>query len=121
MTLDRERKQVLDGESAITLLLRRREGGEREVMLPIGLAALVTDEYVIEIKHISRWLDALKVIAYASFFPNLKPRVHLFGMYAQQSRQQIEETMEKLGITVTFENASFEAIAAAPMGEVVNP
>ncbi|MGF1514293.1 MAG: hypothetical protein ACFB5Z_11435 [Elainellaceae cyanobacterium] len=119
MALAQERKQVLDGETAIALLLRQREGGEMEVALPIGRADLVTNTHVIEIKHVSKWSDAFKVIAYASYFPNLKPRIHLFGMYAEETRQQIEGTMQRLGIEVTFENALFEKIAATPTGERV--
>lgn len=113
------RKQVLDGETAITLLLQRREGGETKVMLPIGCAHLVTDRHVIEVKHVSKWLEALKVQAYALHLPGRGPRIHLYGMHSESIRQQIIETIEKLGIEISFENASFEKIAATPLGERV--
>lgn len=109
MTAAQER-QILEGETAIALLLWKREGGEREVMLPFGRVDLVTDEYVIEVKHVSKWLEATKVLAYTAYIPNRKPRVHLFGMHFKNTREQILEVLGQLGITVTFENETFEAM-----------
>lgn len=106
MTAAQER-QILQGETAIVTLLQQREGGEREVMLPIGRIDLLTDEYVIEVKHIRDWLNATKVLAYQTYYPDKKARIHIYGGYNVATRELVASTLEKLGITVTWEAEAF--------------
>lgn len=100
-------ENAIAGENAIQILLQQREGGEREVETPGGRVDLVTDEYVIEIKHISRWIEGAKVLVYAKHFPTKKPRIHLFGGYTQSTRQLVEQELSPLGIVVTWEQEPF--------------
>jgi hypothetical protein len=94
---------ALENEAMIQFILWEREGGEREVETPFGFVDLLTDEEVIEIKHIRNWKDASKVLVYASFFPTRKPRVHLFGGYSKELRQMVEQAFAHLKISVTWE------------------
>ena len=98
---------ALENERMIQTILQEREGGEREVDTPVGQADLVTDEYVIEIKHVSDWKEGVKVSVYAVFFPDRKPRLHLFGGYSRDARALVEEVCKKLEITVTWERDPF--------------
>jgi hypothetical protein len=94
-------------ELDVKVIMQEREGGETEVETPIGYVDLLTDEEVIEIKHISDWKEAMKVVLYASYFPTRKPRVHLFGGYAIETRKIVEETMKKFHVRVTWERDPF--------------
>lgn len=67
-------------ERAVKLELHSRIGGRMEVGTPIGRIDLLTDEYLIEIKHISGWKSALgQVLAYSDFYPDHVKKVVLFG------------------------------------------
>ncbi|MDB9375119.1 hypothetical protein [Nodularia sphaerocarpa] len=82
-------------EKKCVLALWEIEGGKREVpiidhesYLLVGIADLITDEEVIEVKNIKNWKHAVgQVFAYWYYFseyPNsvnkqLIPRIHLFG------------------------------------------
>ncbi len=99
---------TVEDERMIQAILQRREGGEREVETPSGFVDLVTDQYVIEIKHVNAWKDGTKVLVYGFYFPGLKPRVHLFGSYAKSFREKVEEVFTALGITTTWERDPFE-------------
>jgi hypothetical protein len=96
-----------ESESMVQVIMQEREVGEREVETPAGAIDLLTDDEVIEIKHVRNWKDATKVLVYQTYFPNRKPRVHLFGGYSPQTRATVEEAFGKLGITVTWERDPF--------------
>jgi hypothetical protein len=98
---------LIESERMIQVALQSREGGDREVETAVGFIDLLTDEYVIEIKHVTDWKEATKVLIYALRFPNRKPRVHLFGGYAQDFRQMVEKTFAALNIVVTWEREPF--------------
>jgi hypothetical protein len=63
-------------------------------------------------------MDALKVLFYAAYFPDKKPRVHLFGTYTQEVKDMIEasnliKSVTKQYITAArdhFQHESFNAI-----------
>ena len=94
-------------ESMIQVIMQGREGGERNIETPAGAIDLLTDQEVIEIKHVHNWKDATKVLVYQTYFPDRQPRVHLFGGYSRQTRATIEEAFGKLNITVTWERDPF--------------
>jgi hypothetical protein len=98
---------ALENEQMIQAILQEAEGGDREVESPVGNVDLLTDEYVIEVKHVKAWKDAAKVLIYAQFFPGKKPRVHLFGGYTRDFRETVERTYGELGVTVTWEREPF--------------
>lgn len=90
-------------KNRVQILLQEREGGERDVVCPLGVADLVNDEYVIEVKPAREWENSLGVLLLVGYFPDRKPRVHLFGSYSQQFREQVEASLGALGITTTWE------------------
>jgi hypothetical protein len=94
---------VIESERMIQVALQNREGGEREVETPAGFVDLLTDEYVIEVKHVSDWKDAAKVVLMAQYFKGKKPRVHLFGGYADSFRNLVEDCYKGVDIVVTWE------------------
>jgi hypothetical protein len=94
---------VIESERMIQVALQSREGGEREVETPAGFVDLLTDEYVIEVKHVSDWKDAAKVVLLAQYFNGKKPRVHLFGSYAADFRALVEKCYAGVNILVTWE------------------
>lgn len=98
---------VIESERMVQVTLQSREGGEREVETPTGFVDLVTDDYVIEVKHVSDWKDGAKVLIYALQFPDRKPRVHLFGGYTKDFRKLVETTFTALNIVVSWEREPF--------------
>jgi hypothetical protein len=98
---------TFDTERQIQQLLQEREGGQAEVETPAGLVDLVTDEYIIEIKHIIDWTDGLKVLLFTPYLPGRKPRIHLFGGYTKDVRTFIEQSLERLGVVTTWEQEPY--------------
>jgi hypothetical protein len=98
---------IIESEQMVQVALQSREGGEREVETPVGLIDLVTDEYAIEIKHVTDWKDGAKVLLYGQFLKSKKPRVHLFGGYASEFREMVERCYSAIGVAVTWERESF--------------
>lgn len=94
---------ALENEIVIQAILQEREGGERAVETPVGFVDLVTDEHVIEVKHVKNWKEATKVLVYAPYFPNRKPRVHLFGGYSKDFRVLVEQSFDRLSIITSWE------------------
>lgn len=76
-------------------------------MTSVGVIDLVTDEYVIEVKHVRDWKDGVKVLIYAIHLPGRKPRVHLFGGYTAEFREIVEQCYSALGVAVTWERDPF--------------
>lgn len=95
---------VFDSEVKVQKLLQEREGGKVEVETPVGFIDLLTNDYVIEIKHVIDWKDGIKVLAYAKYFPDKKPRVHIFGDYSESFRQIVEQILTDLEIATTWES-----------------
>jgi hypothetical protein len=98
---------VIETEQMVQVALQSREGGEREVETPVGFIDLVTDEYAIEIKHVTAWKDGAKVLLYSQFLRSKKPRVHLFGGYAAEFKEMVERCYSAIDVTVTWERESF--------------
>lgn len=80
-------------EEACVSALFQKEGGKREIPIfddesgsLVGLADLITDTEIIEVKNIKNWKHAVgQVFAYWYYFSranvnnSLRPRIHLFG------------------------------------------
>lgn len=98
---------VLEDELMIQTILQEREGGEREVETPVGYVDLLTDDYVVEVKHVKVWKEGTKVLLYAAYFPNRQPRVHLFGGYTKDFRTLVETALGRLNIVITWEREPF--------------
>ena len=71
----------------------------------IGRADVVTDEYVIEIKHYRHWKSAFgQVLAYCIHFGSRKPWVHFFGKKPSQSVLDTIRTFgERHGVRLSAE------------------
>jgi hypothetical protein len=95
---------IFDSEVKVQKSLQQREGGKVEVETPVGFIDLLTKDYVIEIKHVIDWKDGVKVLAYAQYFPDRKPRIHIFGDYTESFREIVEQTLTKLGISSSWES-----------------
>jgi len=98
---------TVETESVIKLILQEREGGETEVETPAGLVDLLTDSEVIEIKHVKNWKEGTKVLVYAHYFSDRKPRVHLFGGYNQSFKTMVEEVFNALNIATSWEREPY--------------
>jgi hypothetical protein len=94
---------VFDTEIRVQKALQEREGGETEVETPLGYIDLLTSSHVVEIKHVIDWKDGLKVLLLAKYFPDRKPRIHLFGSYATATRALVEQALGELGIETSWE------------------
>ena len=85
--------------------LAKSLNGKTEVKVPTGRIDILTNNQIIEVKHIKKWKAALgQIIAYSSFYPNHQKRIHLFGLENDNNRiRLIQEQCRKQNIIVTFE------------------
>ncbi len=85
--------------------LAKSLNGQTEVKVPTGRIDILTNNQIIEVKHIKKWKDALgQIIAYGSFYPNYQKRIHLFGLENDNNLTRlIQEQCRKQNIIVTFE------------------
>jgi hypothetical protein len=60
MTAQLTKTEALSGERAIALALWREIGGETEAVCNIGRIDLLTESEVIEVKYVSRWVEAVE-------------------------------------------------------------
>lgn len=62
------------------LKLSKELKGKIEVPTPIGRIDILTEQFIIEVKRVSGWKEALgQVLAYGYYYPNHQKRIHLFG------------------------------------------
>jgi hypothetical protein len=90
-------------EAKIQKRLELELGGEHK-SCPTGIADIVTDTELIEIKRWNNWKYALgQLIAYSPYFPNRQLRCHFYGEVREELSQIIISALEKLSIKVTME------------------
>ena len=76
--------------------------GQTEVKTPQGFIDVLTDKYVIEVKHISEWKHALgQILAYGISYPNHQKVIHLYGDIADEDI--IRDVCRKYDVTAMFE------------------
>lgn len=74
---DKKRKTL---EKTVKESLHRRVGGDMEVPCDHGKIDILTDDTVIEVKRLEKYVHALgQVLSYSISFPHLEKRIHLFG------------------------------------------
>lgn len=76
-----------------------------EVPCASGRIDILTPEQVIEVKHVRNYKHALgQVLSYIQYFPNKKPRLHLFDEAKIDAafRQQILDECQRFNVSVTF-------------------
>jgi hypothetical protein len=87
-------------EKEIQLKLQKELGAAIEVRTPVGYIDLLTDNKIIEIKHISNWKSALgQVLSYGDFYPEKNKELYLFGESACNI-DQICRICSKYGVKV---------------------
>ena len=90
-------------ERKISDRLSRELSGQREVETCFGLADVVTESAVIEVKEATRWKHGLgQILAYADNWPDKTRRLHLFGEVTDLER--IRELCAKFNVEVTVES-----------------
>ena len=85
--------------------LAKSLNGQMEVKVPYGRIDILTNNQIIEVKHIKKWNAALgQVITYAYFYPNHQKRIHLFGVENNSHKiSMIQEQCRAQNIIITFE------------------
>lgn len=87
-------------EADIQLQLERETGG-KHASCPAGIADIVTDKQLIEIKHWNCWKAGIgQLLSYDIYFPNHELRLHFFGPRPIDILA-ILSVAEKYNITVT--------------------
>lgn len=99
----------LPQEKDIERRLHQELGGQRQVKLPNNRRIdLLTEQELIEIKHIKYWGVAITQIAnYSQYYPNHSKRIHLFGLasvsHGRTTFENATQVCQQLGISVTWE------------------
>lgn len=91
-------------EKKVKLRLNEIVNGIVEVPCKAGVADIVTQTQVIEVKKISEWKHAVgQVVIYGLEFPCKETRIHLYGACSEEYRQMIVSYCSLLSIIVSFE------------------
>lgn len=76
----------------------------REVNCTYGVIDVVNCEYVIEVKQVRKWKQAIgQALVYALDYPDKIARVHLFGSVSRKQKGIIENACESLGVALTWD------------------
>lgn len=96
-------------EVKIQRKMEKELGGKHQACLA-GVADIVTEKEVIEIKKWKNWKEALgQILAYKLFFPDKSPKVHFFGKFPKHETQMmIFAVFTHYKITVTWEAQKYE-------------
>jgi len=83
-------------EKEIQSVLHRKFGGKIEVQVRNGFVDLLTDKYLIEIKHYKKWMTAVgQLSAYSIDYPHKKKMMYLFNVPKNYNINNILEVCEK--------------------------
>lgn len=85
--------------------LAKSLNGQIEIQVPSGRIDILTNNQIIEVKHIKKWSAALgQIITYGYHYPNHQKRIHLFGLENNSSKiNLIKKQCQEQNIIVTFE------------------
>ena len=85
--------------------LAKSLNGQIEITVPTGRIDILTNNQIIEVKHIKKWKAALgQIIVYSDFYPHHQKRIHLFGVENNKTQiLLIIEQCQKQNVIVTFE------------------
>lgn len=84
--------------------LAKSLNGQIEVQVPTGRIDILTNNQIIEVKHIKRWKGALgQIIVYGDYYPNHQKRIHLFGENDDAQTLLIVQQCQKQNVIATFE------------------
>ena len=77
-----------------------------EIQCPAGFIDILSATEIIEVKRADRWKSAVgQVLAYQIYFPNHRPRIHLFwrGSERYPSTNAVLECCSRLKVLVSWE------------------
>ena len=98
------RKRVMAKESDYSKKLSALLNGRREVSTLAGNIDILTQTELIEVKAVSMWKAALgQVLAYGTFYPSHKKRIHLYGETQESFLAMIRQCCSKFKVVVTWE------------------
>lgn len=84
--------------------LAEQLNGKKEVKTPVGYIDVLTKTELIEVKIAKNWKAAIgQVKSYAMFYPNHRPRIHLFGAITKTALQHAQSTCQSENIILTWE------------------
>ena len=115
--------QSLHSRDQMEIIIQKRlekETGGKHVSCPAGIADIVTDRELIEIKRWKDWKSGLgQLFAYAVYFPNRRLRLHLFGELHGDGVSAIYKCCGAYGISISSEDSlSTRAPARSNIPEV---
>ena len=92
-------------EFQIQQKLNKKLNGMCEVSTKLGIIDILTDDKIIEIKHVKQWKSALgQILIYSRFYPNHTRCIHLFGTNNNDELlDEIEEIYSEYDIELTYE------------------
>lgn len=80
--------------------------GKCEVPCPLGRVDILTENSIIEVKHIRYAKHALgQINSYSIYFPSHKKKLYLFGYATQIRKWDIELACKKYDVEVIFEGS----------------
>lgn len=80
--------------------------GVCEVNTPIGRIDVLTNNSVIEVKHVKYFKAAMgQVLSYGVYYPSHKKKLYLFGRVSKRRRWDIELACKKFDVEVIFEGS----------------
>ena len=82
-----------------------KETGGKSLACKAGIADIVSDDLLIEIKNWKYWKQAIgQIMVYSVYFPGRVKRLHLFGVKPDQKTiDTITEVCNSLNILMTYE------------------
>ena len=107
---DKSRQEEAEVRSRLASTL---ENARECVILAHGETDIVSDDEVIEVKHVTKYLHALgQVLGAKRCLPMVVMRVHLFGHSHEMTsarKKKAEQLLQSFGVRVTFEAISGDA------------
>lgn len=92
-------------EKIVQERMKRRTGGEIEVLTESGKIDLLTSTELIEIKEVKSWKAGIgQILVYAHYYPSHSKRLHLFGACHSSYLENIRKHCHRFDITLTWES-----------------
>lgn len=100
-----KKKKCKNLEKEVQIKLAESLNGVMEVQCKTGIADILTDTEIIEVKTVKDWKHAIgQVLIYQLEYPDKKARIHLFEECSEEFKQMVISFASRLNITATFEN-----------------
>ena len=92
-------------ELIIQQKLNMKFNGKCRVPNEIGFIDILTDDKIIEVKHLDNWMSAFgDILAYSTLYPNHSKCIHLFGTKNNyELLKEIEKIYSEYDVELTYE------------------